>query len=49
LHASRFPGPITSRGHTRQNIVANDYDRPKVLFSFAHVIDHARRFSRPIA
>ena len=49
LHASRFPGRITSRGHTRQNIVANDYDRPKVLFSFAHVIDHARWFSRPIA
>ena len=28
-----------SQGNARQDIVANDYDRPQVLSSFAHVID----------
>ena len=34
-----FPQAITSRAKTRQDIVANDYDRLQVLSPFASVID----------
>jgi hypothetical protein len=45
LHASRFPGPITSKGNARPDIVANDYDRLQVLSSFTPVIDCVGWFS----